>query len=365
MSTILATFLLSFKSTFRNLKSSGIIFILPIVFMAIFGIAFGGDSNISFNLGIYQPDNSQFNLQEIFTEVSNQSDSLEINTKTYQSLDSLRNDVKTSAISIGLSLPETLESGGEFEILLSQNDVSSQIYSSIVLDIIDQTVFEGRPISRTVINPEKQDLNGFDLLAPGLIIYGLIVLIPSIAQNFSQISEKNYVFRYSFAKVSALEIILGNVLFYFLLGTIQAIILYYTALAFGYQAIGNIWLAIVPILLTLFFVIAVGLVLGGLFKKSEPATNMGSIINIILGFFSGAFISGIGNILEFELFGRTLQFNDILPTKWGTVAVEKILTDNLDLVSIQLELLILAVSGILTLILGIFVYANRQLKYQD
>jgi len=364
MNKIIATFVFSFKNVFRNLKSSAIIFVLPVVFMAIFGLAFGGESDVSFQLGIYQPNQSEFNLKQIFQEVTDDSENLEITTQSYDDLEKLKTDVEKDVVSVGLSLPNSLASGSEFEILLPQNDTSSQVYSSIVLDIIEQGVFQKENINRTVINPDKEDLSGFDILAPGLIIYGLIILIPSIAQSFSQINEKNYVFRYAFSKISAIEIILGNVLFYFVLGLVQAIILYYVATLFGYQALGNLGLAIIPILLTLFFVIAVGLLIGGMFKKSEPATNVGTIINIILGFFSGAFISGIGNILEFEILGQTLQFNDFLPTKWGTVAVEKILTDNLALTDIQTELWILAISGIITLSLSAWIYANRQLKYQ-
>ena len=297
MNKIFDTFLLSFKSVFRNLKSSAIIFILPVVFMAIFGLAFGGETNIRFELGIYQPDQSEFKLQEIFQEASDTSENLEIKIKNYDDLKELKGDVEKNLISIGVSLPNSLSSGAEFELLLQQNDTSSQINSSVIVDIINQTIFQGQNINRTITNPDKESLSVFDLLAPGLIVYGLIMLIPSIAQSFSQISENKYIFRYAFSKISAMEIILGNVLFYFCLGLIQAIILYNIALLFGYQASGSLALAVVPILLTLFFVIAVGLLIGGMFKKSESATNIGTIINIILGFFSGAFISGIGNIL--------------------------------------------------------------------
>jgi ABC-2 type transport system permease protein len=363
MSPIFATFLLSFKAVFRNLKSSAIIFILPIVFLAIFGLAFGGNNNVKFSLGIYQPDQNEFQLTQIFKEVSDNNKNIKITVKQYNEIDQLKNAVEKKQIDIGLSLPKSISNNGEFEVLLSQNDASSQINSFIILDIIDQAIFKQKPISKTIINSDKASLTRFDLLAPGLIIYGLIILIPSIARSFSQISEKNYVFRYSFSKISAVEIILGNVLFYFFLGVIQTILLYYTATLLGYHAIGNIFVAIVPALLTLFFVIALGLIIGSLFKKSEAATNTGTIINIILGFFSGAFIAGIGSLWEFKLFGATLQFNDIFPTKWGTVAMEKILTNNLGLADIQKELGILAISGIITLSLGIWIYASRQLKY--
>ena len=364
MNNIYSTFIFSAKTVFRNLKSSAIVFVLPIFFMGIFGVAFGGESNISFTLGIYQDGQNDFSLEEIYTQVSNENDNIEIDTIAYDNFENLKNDLESDVIDIGLSLPGNLSDGAIFEVLQDKNSVSGQINSTIVVDVIESSILQRGGVSRTILDENSLNLSGFDFLAPGLIVYGLIILIPSIAQSFSQISEKKYIFRYSFSKVTAMEIILGNVLFYFLIGLIQAFILYFVARLFGYETTGNIFIAMVPILLTLFFVVAIGLVIGSFFQKSEPATNVGTIVNIILGFFSGVFILGIGNVLEFDLFGRTFQFNDILPTKWGTVAVEKILTDDLGLVDIQNELWVLALSGIFTLAISIWVYSKKQLQNQ-
>ncbi|MEM1312060.1 MAG: ABC transporter permease [Patescibacteria group bacterium] len=365
MNKIFSTFLLSFKSVFRNLKSSAIVFVLPVVFMSVFGLAFGGENNVRFSLGIYQLDKSEFELSRIFQELSDEDNNIELTISDYNDRESLKKDVEIGNQSIGVLLLDNVQSSPEFEILLPQNNAASQVNSSIVLDTINRAFFAKDNININVINPSKENMTGFDFLAPGLIIYGLIILIPSIAQSFSQINEKNYIFRYTFSKISALEIILGNVLFYFIIGIVQAIILYYVAIMFGYQTTGNLGLAILPILLTLFFVIAVGLLISAVVSKSEAATNLGTIISIILGFFSGSFISGIGNILEFDILGRNVQFNDFLPTKWGTVAVDKILKDDLALIDIQTELWILSFLGLIVLALSIWIYANRQLKYQS
>ncbi len=363
MSAIFATFILSFKTLFRNLKSTAIIFVLPIVFMAIFGLAFGGENKVKFNLGIYQEEIS-FSLSEIFKEIDNKNENIQINIQNYNNLSDLKKDLNENKIDLGLYLDKKLENGGQFEIFLAKNNPSTQINSSIVIDILNQVFFEQSSIKKTIINNNDNNFNSFNFLAPGLIVYGLIILIPSIiAQSFSQIGEKKYIFRYSFAKISAIEIILGNILFYFLLGIIQTIILYYTATLFGYQATGNVFIALVPIFLTLFFVISIGLIIGSLFSKSESATNIGTIVNIILGFFSGSFIANVGSLLEFKFLSLNLQFNDILPTKWGTVVVDKILTNNLNLVDIQDELLILAISGIISLFLSITIYSKKQLKF--
>jgi len=365
MSTIIAVFIFNFKNTFRNLKSSAIMFILPVVFMAIFGLAFGQESSVNFTLGVYQVDSSEnVNLETIFKEVDEKSDNLEIKVTKYESPQKLESAVKLEEVNLGASLATNFTEGGIFEIIMPSNQLSSQIQRNIVYEVLHQIVIGKEIVATKILDENSKDLSGFDMLAPGLIIYGLIILIPGVANSFTQIIEKKYIYRFAFGKISSFEIIFGNVLFYLLIGIIQATLLYFTSLAFGYKVTGNIFLAIVPILLSLLFVIAVGLLIGSFFKKSEAATNTGTIISIIFGFFSGSFISGIGNILEFDLFGRTFQFNDFLPTKWGTQAVEAILTKNLGLADIQFELWILAISGIISLSVGVWVFAAKQLRYK-
>jgi len=343
-------------------------FILPIVFIAIFGIAFGGSgNNLKFSLGVYKSQDQQvesIDLEKPFQEATKDSKKLQISTKKYDDLDNLIQEVKNKNIDLGVSVSFDQDKQMPlYEIILPENSLSSTLNKSVVTEILTTYSFQGNsPFKTTVADIKKSDLSGFDLLAPGLIIYGLIILIPGIAIYFTSIREKNYIFRYAVSRIKSWELILGGVLYYLLLGVIQVFILYATALAFGYKATGNVLLAIVPALLSLLFVIAIGIAISSFSDKTDSASNLGTILSIIFGFFSGSFITGIGSILEFNLLGRTFQFNDFLPTKWGTVAIEKILTNNKGLADITSEMLILGSSGLAVLILAIWLYSQKQLK---
>lgn len=367
MSTILAVFLHSFKSTFRNLKSSGIMFVLPIVFMGIFGIAFGGESNVNFDLGIVQGDTSALDVQEMFTEIVSDNNSLEMIVKSVDDEDELKDKIDNEELDIGVivTTPEADPNSFSYEIVVPDGDVGSFVNRAVVTDLLTSIRFgEDASIPVNVVDPDQDNLTGFDYLAPGLIVYGLIILIPGVANDFTNIAEKNQIFRYANSKVKAYEIIAGNTLFYIFLGIIQTILLYFTARVLGYNAIGNVVYALVPALLVLLFVVAVGLLVGSFFDKTEVATNVGTILSIIMGFFSGSFIQGVGNLLEFDLFGRTFQFNEFLPTTWGTKAFQKILTQGDALTDIQTELWVLLISGIITLIISTWVYSSHQLNFQ-
>lgn len=368
MSTIIQVFLHAYKSTFRNIKSSGIMFALPIVFMAIFGFAFGGSTNYDISVGVLQDGGGEFDFSEILEDISSDTDSLNFEVSSYSEIDELENDLDGGVTEIGVVIDaDGLQNPMDFnyEVLIPDGSVGSQIDQAIIADIITSIKFgEDAKVQVSTINPDYDGLTGFDYLAPGLIVYGLIVLIPGLANDFTNIAEKKQIFRYSTSRVRSIEIIAGYTLFYMLIGVIQSIILYLTALALGYQAVGDVWNVVLPALLVSLFVVAVGLVIGSFFDKTEAGTNVGTIVSILLGFFSGSFISGVGNILQVELFGYEFSLNQILPTTWGTEAFEQILTRGRGLDEVTTELLVLLISGLITLAIGVWIYSKRQLNLQ-
>jgi len=105
MTSIFAVFLFNFKSTFRNFKATGIMFILPIVFMAIFGLAFGSTNKIDFKLGIYQPDStkSKLDIETIFKTADDGSEDLIIKTTIYDNLETLQNDLKKEKVDVAVN----------------------------------------------------------------------------------------------------------------------------------------------------------------------------------------------------------------------------------------------------------------------
>jgi len=56
MEKVLAIAIYNYKSLFRNIKSSAIMFVLPVIFIAVFGLAFGGSSFESFSIGLVKND---------------------------------------------------------------------------------------------------------------------------------------------------------------------------------------------------------------------------------------------------------------------------------------------------------------------
>lgn len=367
MFTVWAVFLHTFKANFRNLKSSGIMFALPLVFMGIFGLAFGGESAVEIPVGVVQGERESLDVGALLEESVAGTDNLNITSTLVADETELRERIEAEEFEIGLLIetPNANPQTFAYELIVPDGNTTALVNRAVLTELLTAIRFgEAANIPVSIVNPEQDNLSGFDYLAPGLMVYGLIILIPGIGSDFTRIVEKNQIFRYAGSRVKAGEIILGNTLFYLLVGVIQTVILYFTARAFGYQAVGSVTLTIVPALLVLLFVVAVGLLIGAFFRKTESATNVGTILSIILGFFSGSFIQGIGTLWEFDLFGRSTQFNELLPTTWGTSAFEQLLTRGRTLADVQLELAVLFVSGLVTILIGTFVYARQQLQFR-
>lgn len=362
MQIVWAVFQYNIKNLLRNFKSAGIMFVLPVVFMGVFALAFGqSTTGLDIKLGLIESESletMQIDLKQIFEDIDIDKISLKVNT--FDSVDDLKRQLEENKINIGIE-PTSAEGIG-FKVYGNADDPSFLQNKSFVQDVLlsiampDQSV-----VDEELIGQEVNSTSVFDAMVPGLIIYGLLILIPGIAQSFTEITEKEYIFRFANSKATATHIILGTIAYYMLLSVIQVILLFMTATIFGYEPAGNVLAAAVPALSAALFVIGLGLLIGSFVKKTDAATNIGTILSIILGFFSGSFIAGIGQVLEVNLFGNTYQFNDFLPSKWATVAIEKIMAENRSLSEIGSELTIILVSGLVISVIGIVVYKRNQL----
>ncbi len=370
MQITLAVFKFNLLGLLRNLKSSGIMFIIPVVFMGVFAVAFGGDNqSVQMKIGIFVESSAKSvapDFEGTLKQIDEESENLNFQISTFSSATELEKSLRDGQIGIAMQVT-TANEGVPFEIKIQGKESSMDyiVAKSVLVDIVNQVIYADKIISTEVLQQGGASESVFNQLVPGLIVYGVLILIPGIAQGFAAITEKKYIQRLAYSKAKARHIIAGSILYYMLLGAVQVVFLYGTATIFGYRSTGNPLLAIIPGLLTVVFVIGLGLLIGSYVKKTDAATNIGTILSIILGFFSGSFISGIGSVLEFNFLGRLWQINDIIPSKWSTVAMEKILADNLGLADIAGELAILSVSGFIFIVLGILIYYKRQLSVES
>jgi ABC-2 type transport system permease protein len=357
----------NFIEFFRDFKSSAIVVIMPLVMIAVFGFIFKGDtSTMQFNIGYVTDNSPQYQaLVQIIKELKNTDQRITLFIMNpYEDIEPAKQSIITNNNSIVLKWnnPQGITLIGD-----NRNPyfgAASGIINKVAIDFFQ---IEESIIKHESINAEIQSkFTAFDLLVPGLMIYGLLILIPHTAGLMTEIREKNYLLRYYLSKATSFDIIMGYTLSQMALAIIQTILLFYAAQAFGFKPIGSIFDAAIIAIPANLFIVGTGLLIGAFVNGANNAANVGTIVSVILGFMSGSFIVGIETVTRIgEIGGRMISFNQIFASTFATQALSQVLLYGKPLKDIGFELTALTISSLIVLIAGIYFYNKLQLKKLD
>lgn len=340
------------REVFRNFKSNGIVFILPVVFIAIFGFIFNQNSSITFNIAVVSSEKQMLeNTLTPLASVKNEDEENIFEIVEYDNADLAKDSVKTKDNDLLI----TLDENSKPKIIRDLTAPYSTAAEGIITSIIDNR----EPIISSEDIITQQDFNMFQRQVPGLLVYGILALIPQVAAALAVLKERNYIFRLFTSKVKSSDIILGFLLSQSVIAFIQTILLFCTAILFGFKPSGNILTAFLFIIPVNIFVVGVGLILGSLTSSSESAGNLGSMFSVILGFFSGSFFMGIENI---KLFGSKVAIVDFIPSFYATEGMRNILLFSKNINDEFSNLLFISISGLLFLLLGVIIYQYKRMN---
>ncbi len=352
---------------FRDIKSSAIVIVMPIVMLLIFGFIFSGDtSSLQFDIGYVENKSTEYNgLIKILKELKNKDERIEIFVmKSYKNLDEAKNSLyeNYNTLIFYCNEPRGITIIGD----------NRNSYYGAASGIINNVASEFFQIKDEVIKYEslnaelEKKFTAFDFIAPGLIIYGLLILIPHTAGMMTEIREKGYLLRYYLSKTTSFDIIAGYTLSQMVLSILQTFLLFYVAQLLGFEPVGSILNAFIIAMLTNLFVVGVGLLIGSFVNGSNNAANVGTIVSVILGFMSGSFIVGIEIVTKIgEIGGRMISFNQIFASTFATQGLTQVLLYGKSLSEISFELIALTISSIIVLIAGVYFYNKLQLKKLD
>jgi len=352
---------------FRDFKTSAIVVIMPLVMIAIFGFIFKGDtSTMQFNIA-YVSDNAVAyeSLVNTLKDLKNTDQRITLfEMHQYEDLDAARQSVINNENTLVFKWDEPI---GITIIGDNRNPyfgASSGIISRVAGEIF---MIEESIIKQESINAEIQSkVTAFDLLVPGLMVYGLLILIPHTAGLMTEIREKGYLLRFYLSKATSFDIIMGYTLSQMALAILQTVLLFYAAQAFGFKPIGSIFDAAIIAIPANLFIVGTGLLIGSFVNGSNNASNIGTIVSVILGFMSGSFIVGIETVTRIgEIGGRMISFNQIFASTFATQALSKVLLYGEPLSAVGFELVALTISSLIVLVAGIYFYNKLQLKKLD
>jgi ABC-2 type transport system permease protein len=286
------------KETYRDPLSLGFLLGFPLVFMLLFGAIFSGDNTSSYPVGVIDEDNtplSQAFISEALVGVS----ALEITN--YDDVDTALKDLKFGELDAYIVIPagfgqEVSQNwqGEKADITLEMTyDESNIQISEQLISIINAVTRSFARIEIPVIinaNPIhiETKITYVDFIGPGIIIFGLLILIPTSARTVVHDKEKGFLSRLLTTPTRPTDFILGYSLSMVGITIAQIVIFMVAAWLLGMDIVGNLWLAFLIFFLTGLCSIGVGMVVASLSKSENQAEPLCWLISMPLAMLSVA-----------------------------------------------------------------------------
>jgi len=165
----------------------------------------------------------------------------------------------------------------------------------------------------------------FDLYAPGMITFGLLMIIPQTAMLVSREVRWKTLNRMRLTRVSAWDLLGGISLAQMLIAVLQVVIVLLAAIVLGFNNQGSLGLAILVGLAISASAIGQGLLVACFSQDDSQAANVGSTFSMIQVFLSGSFYQ-LPPLTMFSLAGHQIDLFDIFPATHGFRALQQVLT---------------------------------------
>ena len=346
------------KETYRDHMSLGFLLGFPLVFMLLIGLAFGKDINPEYDIGVLDQDQSQLS-QAFASEMLVRAFEVEPYDDPDQALDDLKGGDIRAYITIPQGFGEQVSRNWQGE---SENialdiayDESDMMVARRVLAIIDGFTRGFARIEVPVtLNTTPLHLGAeityIDFIAPGVIVFGLLILIPTSARMMVRDKEKGFLARLLTTPTRPLDFISGYSLCLFAVAIVQIIIFMVVARLFGMDIVGNAGLAFLIFVLTGLCCIGIGMIVASLFKSENQAEPFSWLIAVPLAMISGAWFS-------IELMPAWLRsFTHAFPFSHANDASRSILNRGAGLEAVTTDLLFLVIWTVVVFAVGIVLF---------
>ena len=294
-------FIRSLKETYRDPLALGFLLAFPLIFMLVFGAAFGGDTTPSYTIGIIDDDQSQVS-QSFVSDTLAKVPILEV--ISFDDTNTAREELKLGELSAYVVIPDgfgtqvsqviqSIDGNIVLDITYDESDpmVSEQIISSInstirqFADIEIPITINTNPINIGV------DITQMDFIATGIIVFGLLIMIPTSGRIMLRDKESRFLYRMLTTPAKPWEFIAGYSLSMVILATIQIFFFILLGWLFGMDIIGNIGLAFAVFLLTAICSIGIGMVVASLSKSENQGESLSWLFSMPLAILSGVWFS--------------------------------------------------------------------------
>jgi ABC-2 type transport system permease protein len=294
-------FLRNLKETYRDPLALAFLLAFPLMFMLLFGAAFGGDTIPVYDISVVDNDLSQVS-EAFITEVLPEVPIFEV--ANLEDTESALKELRAGDISAYIVVPPGF---GE-QVTLSQQGQATDIRLDITYDesdlmVADQIItsidaaardFAGIEIPLTInstrINLETE-ITQIDFIGPGIIIFGLLIMIPTAGRLMLRDKESRYLNRLLTTPTRPWEFIASYSVSMVALAIAQIAIFILLGWLFGMDIVGSIFLAFIIFLLTAICSIGIGMVVASISKSENQGESLSWLFSMPLAIISGVWFT--------------------------------------------------------------------------
>jgi ABC-2 type transport system permease protein len=415
-----------FKELIRDRRGLFMILIFPLFFMLVFGFAFGGmgQSNQPHNLAVVNYDkgatmpltNKQVNFGTNLTNILGDSkyENTDVHifnvTKTTetdadaklkkreidaeliipknfsQSVVALitntiqqQNTSGTTTIAIPSNATSTLIIRGDTGYIgfgVSQGilvGVLAQYQDKLVTEIQNQV--KGTPgaqptkylQSKVEAIPGTETFTSFDFLAPGMMVFAILLLTTTVAAALTREVEKGTLARLKLTKMRSFDLLFGGMLPWSLIAAAQVVILLMVAILIGFHWQGGLNTLLLAILVGVIGGVAsisLGMIIAAFARNDRQAANLGTIISVPTTFLVGAFFT-LPQVVIANINGQPFQIYELLPWTHVLNALRATLTFGGGWNDIAYQVGWAVLLTIILFIIGVLLFSRNRLRAEN
>ena len=368
---------LNFKQLIRDKKNLFFLLLFPAVFMLIFGIGFGDNVESDIDIAIVNHDDGDVSNQlvSIIEDFNSSEDEKLFTVHKIDDETKAQEMLKNGSVSTVLIIPQDFTSDmgknqsslGEVTVKGNAIDTDYGIASSVIAGILSEFSKEiikevsGQTIPEIDLKYDDLDISSsslFDIYAPGLIVFAILMTITVVASNVASEEESGMIKRLKLSKMKTIDYVVGNLISWSFVGVIQVIIMLLVAVLVGFKWEGGIYtlvLACIVGIVTTFSSVAVAWIIVAFSKNAKQASSISPI--------AGAFIP-LPDCVIATINNQQIQIYEILPWNQAITAIRQVLTYGQGLDAIFMNLIIILIMGIILLAISVLLF-NRKISRES
>lgn len=265
------------KEIYRNPVLLGFLLGMPVVFMLVFCSAFGQGTVGPVRLSVVDEDRSQSSIA--FVESLERIEAVELRGEVYSEEARAREDMEAGRISLYLLIPRGFQDAAaagqpvDLGVVYEGTDPMAGLRVKPVLEAAGSQ-FLGMPAP---VNVEMKGVESrienevVNFLAPGIIVFGLMILISVAAEVIAADREKGFLARMLTTPAKPWEFIMGYSLPFIPVLIVSTLIYLGVGMAMGLTIVGNLGHAFLIFFLTGLSAVGIGMIVGSLIKSESQA----------------------------------------------------------------------------------------------